>query len=66
MFETSFVHQLGDCADEVAGGYAKLTHGRLSMMIAHIPTDELRGFYQACETASCGFSRCFWGRLKVK
>lgn len=49
-----------------AAGYKPLTHGRLSHILQHVQTDELYGFLKECETASCGFSRCFWGRLKVK
>lgn len=49
-----------------AAGYKPLTHGRLSYILQHIPTDELHGFLKECEHASCGFSRCFWGSLKMK
>ena len=42
-----------------------LTDKRIAMKMGHIETGELHYFFRKCEGASCGFSRAFWGSLKV-
>jgi hypothetical protein len=49
----------------VAGNFKPLSHGRLSAILSHIPTDELYPFFRQCEGAN-SFSRFFWWSLKPK
>jgi len=47
-------------------GYKKLTHSRISGLLAHIPTEDLHAFYQQCEKATIPFSAYFHWSLKIK
>lgn len=47
-------------------GYKKLTYSRISLLLAHIPTEDLHAFYQQCEKATIPFSAYFHWSLKVK
>ena len=47
-------------------GYKKLTHPRLSVMLSHIPTDELYAFYSQCEKSNIPFSPFFFWSLKAQ
>lgn len=50
----------------IADGYKPLTHSRVSLLLAHIPTEDLHAFYQQCEEATIPFSAYFHWSLKVK
>jgi hypothetical protein len=52
--------------DRRASGYGELSHPRLAQIVQHIETDDLVAFLKQCQTAKCGFSKCFWGSLKTK
>lgn len=47
----------------IAEGFRPLTHGRLSQLLAHIPTEDLYAFHRSCEQAN-SYSRFFWWSLK--
>lgn len=49
-----------------ASGYKPFTHARLSVMLAHIQTEDLHAFYRQCETTNIPFSAFFFWSLKVK
>lgn len=49
-----------------AAGYKPYNHARLSVLLAHVPTDDLYSFYRQCETANIPFSAYFHWALKAK
>lgn len=49
-----------------AAGYKPYSHARLSVLLAHIPTDDLFPFFRQCETSDIPFSAYFHWALKVK
>jgi len=38
---------------------------RIAMMMSHIPTEDLHPFFKQCLAYKGGFSRAWWGALKV-
>jgi len=39
----------------------------VAIKLGHIKNNsELYWFYKTCENAKCGFSKCFWGSLKIR
>lgn len=59
---------LGKINDEERrdAGYKDVTPARIGMMVSHIKTDDLEAFYKQCGEYKGGFSRAFFGALKVK
>ncbi len=47
-------------------GYKDVTPARIGVMVAHIKTDDLEAFYKQCSDYRGGFSKAFFGALKVK
>lgn len=43
-----------------------LTAQFVAVKMAKIPTDQLYPFFKDCVRAKCGFSKAWWGSLKIK
>lgn len=50
----------------VAQGYKPYNHARIGMMLAHVPTDDLAGFYKQCEQAGIPFGAYFHWAIKAQ
>lgn len=57
-----FVERLN--SDRKKEGYKSLRASFYAVKMAHMNLEDLYWFYKNCETASCGFSRAWWGSLK--
>lgn len=51
--------------ERIGTKWKPLTARAVAIKVGHVPTNELRDFYKACTIADCGFSKAFFGRLKV-
>lgn len=47
-------------------GYKPVTPARLGKMVAHMDEDDLEAFYKSASEYNGGFSRAFFGALKIK
>ena len=56
-----FLNQLNPAREKA--GYKPLAPKVLAIKLGHIPTDDLKAFYQICSKSN-SFGKCFWGRLK--
>lgn len=53
-------------AERAGTKWKPLSARAVAIKVGHIPTSELYWFFKNCEQAKCGFSKAFFGSLKVK